>query len=538
MRALQPADRGLGPEARRTSSSTPARTTRARRVEAKPAKLGKHVVLRVDRADGFVGTQHALPRRARVRLLRRGDGRRPARQDEVLLERRLRPPELHHRPQPRSRTATASARATRSSTRAPRRRRARRPTSPSIPTRRASTRWSRSATCAARSSATRARWATRSASPTTTSTATRPASRRTRCRAAGHPGFPADSSEIDHNFIYSNNFNVYADDSQVKPLVTVPVGTGIVYAGMNDAEGPRQLVLRQLALRRRCCSRCRTRWSTAAAPRATIQPGVALPGRPGQRHLDLLRQPLLQQQDGPGAAGLHVPEGARPVRRPAQRDLAATTMPNGDGLLVGRVRDQHRQLLVRQPRARTASRGSVTGPGRRGPAARPRRRTRCPDCAGGKDPGSSVGAGDVAKVAYALDCSNGPDKDTGPMDCDWWAAPAKPGSAEAAPHGRRSHRGRRGVRRARRGGQGAGQAGRASSPCAWRRRLRWPSPPSPSRAAAAASPTEPRRRRPATAKPVGKANQGSVVQFADCGDWNKGDARRRSRRPSSRCAVS
>ena len=27
--------------------------------------------------------------------------------------------------------------------------------------------------------------------------------------AAGHPGFPADSSEIDHNFIYSNNLNLY-----------------------------------------------------------------------------------------------------------------------------------------------------------------------------------------------------------------------------------------------------------------------------------------------------------------------------------------
>ena len=28
--------------------------------------------------------------------------------------------------------------------------------------------------------------------------------------SAGHPGFPADSAQIDHNFIYSNNFDVYA----------------------------------------------------------------------------------------------------------------------------------------------------------------------------------------------------------------------------------------------------------------------------------------------------------------------------------------
>ena len=74
--------------------------------------------------------------------------------------------------------------------------------------------------------------------------------------------------------------------------------------------------------------------------------------------------------------------------------------------------------------------GSVTGPGPAGrmPGAPP---STLPDCAGGKDPGSSVGPGDVAKVQYALDCSNGPDKDTGPMACDWWFAPAKPGSAEA-----------------------------------------------------------------------------------------------------------
>ena len=33
--------------------------------------------------------------------------------------------------------------------------------------------------------------------------------------AAGHPGFPADSSEIDHNLIYSNNLDLYRDDAPV-----------------------------------------------------------------------------------------------------------------------------------------------------------------------------------------------------------------------------------------------------------------------------------------------------------------------------------
>ena len=45
---------------------------------------------------------------------------------------------------------------------------------------------------------------------------------------------------------------------------------------------------------------------------------------------------------------------------------------------------------------------------------------------------SSVGNGDPAKERYLVDCSEGPDDDTGPMACDWWQPPAKPGSAAAA----------------------------------------------------------------------------------------------------------
>src|SRR4029453_4184129 len=53
--------------------------------------------------------------------------------------------------------------------------------------------------------------------------------------AAGHPGFPADSSQIDHNFIYANNLDLYRKNAPVEPLVGVPIGTGILYSGMNDA---------------------------------------------------------------------------------------------------------------------------------------------------------------------------------------------------------------------------------------------------------------------------------------------------------------
>ncbi len=64
---------------------------------------------------------------------------------------------------------------------------------------------------------------------------------------------------------------------------------------------------------------------------------------------------------------------------------------------------------------------SVTGPGGHGtpPDVLPS------DCA------TSVGPGDNAKTFYLIDCSDGPDEETGPLDCDWWQAPPQPGSAAA-----------------------------------------------------------------------------------------------------------
>jgi hypothetical protein len=51
--------------------------------------------------------------------------------------------------------------------------------------------------------------------------------------APGHPGFPSDGMEIDHNYIYSNNLNLYIPDPPFEPYVPMPIGTGIVWAGLN-----------------------------------------------------------------------------------------------------------------------------------------------------------------------------------------------------------------------------------------------------------------------------------------------------------------
>jgi hypothetical protein len=71
--------------------------------------------------------------------------------------------------------------------------------------------------------------------------------------------------------------------------------------------------------------------------------------------------------------------------------------------------------------------GSVTGPDApSGPGAGSPPPGELPsDCS------TSLGEGDGAKEAYLLECSNGPDDDTGPTDCDWWRPAPQPTSDAA-----------------------------------------------------------------------------------------------------------
>ena len=52
--------------------------------------------------------------------------------------------------------------------------------------------------------------------------------------AGGHPGFPQDSAVFENNRIWSNNFNVYGPKSDVKSATPVPVGVGILIGGGDD----------------------------------------------------------------------------------------------------------------------------------------------------------------------------------------------------------------------------------------------------------------------------------------------------------------
>ena len=53
--------------------------------------------------------------------------------------------------------------------------------------------------------------------------------------AGGHPGYPADSVQVDHNYIYSNNLDLFGPNPQVDPVVGIlPSGVGIFWAGHNN----------------------------------------------------------------------------------------------------------------------------------------------------------------------------------------------------------------------------------------------------------------------------------------------------------------
>jgi hypothetical protein len=52
--------------------------------------------------------------------------------------------------------------------------------------------------------------------------------------AGGHPGYPQNGAVYENNRIYSNNFNVYAPESDVKSSVPVPIGVGMLIGGGNE----------------------------------------------------------------------------------------------------------------------------------------------------------------------------------------------------------------------------------------------------------------------------------------------------------------
>jgi hypothetical protein len=258
--------------------------------------------------------------------------------------------------------------------------------------------------------------------------------------AAGHPGFPADSSEIDNNYIYSNNLDLYRDDAPVDILVGVPIGTGIIYPGMNDAAVHDNWIFDNRRDGAMLFS-VPDSLTNGGGAEGDIFPGVSCPGAPANGLSTSCGNRFFENRVGrapngfrfPGAIDMfdnvHAPDNARPKK------------PNGNDFWWGEFFPSNTGncWFANTGTDRTAA--SVTGPGEAGrlPADPPQLLPS--DCA------TSVGNQDFAKLLYLIECGNGPDDDTGPTDCDWWTVPAPPGSKGAARERKRNAAAARKLRR-------------------------------------------------------------------------------------------
>ena len=240
--------------------------------------------------------------------------------------------------------------------------------------------------------------------------------------AAGHPGFPADSSQIDHNLIYSNNLDLFTPDPPVEAVTPAPMGVGIVYAGMNDARVHDNWIF----------DNWRNGAMLFAVPDAVtngggaegnVNPGIACPGAPENGISTSCGNEFFDNRMGQVPPGFKFPKAIDQYGDNAHGKISAG-LPNGNDFWWDEFLGNTGNCWYDN----TGSDGtaaSVTGPGTSKPPALPPNLLPPSDCA------TSVGQGDLSREAYLLECANGPDEDTGPLDCDWWQRPPKPGTTAA-----------------------------------------------------------------------------------------------------------
>ncbi len=236
--------------------------------------------------------------------------------------------------------------------------------------------------------------------------------------AAGHPGFPADSSEIDNNYIYSNNLDLYKPNPPVKSLVDVPIGTGVIYPGMNDSrvhdnhffdnwrEGVRLFAVPDALV-------------NGGGAEGDIFPGISCPGAPANGISTSCNNQMFGNQMGRAPEGFKFPKTVSDFGNAHSSGTQGAVMPNGVDFWWDEFAGNTNNCWFNN-KGPDGTAGSVTGPGPGDP----------PDFLPSNC--SNTGVGDTGKIVIEFDCADGPDEDTGPLDCPWWQVPPKPGSAAAS----------------------------------------------------------------------------------------------------------
>ncbi len=236
--------------------------------------------------------------------------------------------------------------------------------------------------------------------------------------ASGHPGFPQDSIEIDHNRIYSNNLNLYTEDPEVEPTVGVPVGVGIMIAGGNS-------------------SRVHDNWffdnwrratmlfpvpDVFVTPEGNVNPGVACKTAGFSTSCN---NRFFDNRTGRAPKGFRAPDAG--VTSSGGGGKKGKELPNGVDFWWAEFATSTDNCWFDNVGS-DGTRKSVTGdpplaptPGTAEPGFLPE------DCS------NSAGTGNATKLAVLIDCSSWSRGETAGdfPTCDWFTTPPRPGSAAA-----------------------------------------------------------------------------------------------------------
>jgi hypothetical protein len=242
--------------------------------------------------------------------------------------------------------------------------------------------------------------------------------------AGGHPGFPADSVEIDRNLIYSNNLDLFEADPPVDPVVGVlPVGTGVFWAGHNNGRVHDNWIFDNW----RAGTFLLSVPDALVTPEGNVNPGVSCPTAPelttscGNQYFD--------NHMGRAPKGFKMPKAARKFGNPVGGKKGK--LPNGTDFWWDEAATNTGNCWFDNVGVDGTER-SVTGAGAGdGADALPA------DCA------TSVGAGDAVKLSYLFACFLAREGDLPPESCDWYDVPPKPGSPAARAKAKRWERGAR-----------------------------------------------------------------------------------------------
>ncbi|HEX2467699.1 MAG TPA: hypothetical protein VHJ54_05795, partial [Solirubrobacterales bacterium] len=237
--------------------------------------------------------------------------------------------------------------------------------------------------------------------------------------AGGHPGFPADGSVIDHNYIYSNNLNLYVNNPHVEPVVPVPIGVGVIYPGMNDARVHDNWIFDNW--------RNGTMLFTVpdnavnGAPEGSINPGISCPTASAGVSTSCNNRHFGNRM-GQVPPGFEFPKALDRFGTP--HGTGSGPLPNGTDFWWAAWPGNTDNCWFDNVGSDGTEDGITSDPPRDPLEAAP------------NDPlfsscDNTVATLDGPKYAVLIDCGEGPDSETGPLDCDWWRPPARPASAAA-----------------------------------------------------------------------------------------------------------